>query len=229
MDGTMTAGQARGAGPMTEVATLDPTDDPQLVRYALRYGHPDRARRVAASAERRARAHPDVPVIVAAHAHAVGLLNGELRHLLRAAALLDTERWPYAHASALEDAGVMVTDPERAAGLLETAMRTYDRVGATRDAARVRARLRALGVHRRRRVRPGSGFGWSALTPTELEVVQLVCQGATNRQAAVALYLSPHTVSTHLRHVFAKLGIGSRVELTRIALAHTGDHLRAAG
>lgn len=37
-----------------------------------------------------------------------------------------------------------------------------------------------------------------------------------NREAAERLYLSPHTVSMHLRHVFTKLGITSRVELTRL-------------
>jgi DNA-binding CsgD family transcriptional regulator len=40
----------------------------------------------------------------------------------------------------------------------------------------------------------------------------------TNRDAAHKLYLSPHTVSTHLRHAFTKLGINSRTELTRIAV-----------
>ena len=57
---------------------------------------------------------------------------------------------------------------------------------------------------------------WMALTPREQEVVALVTRGATNQQTARILRLSPHTVSTHLRHVFTKLGICSRVELTRI-------------
>jgi DNA-binding CsgD family transcriptional regulator len=41
-------------------------------------------------------------------------------------------------------------------------------------------------------------------------VVTLVAQGATNREVAERLYLSPYTVNSHLRHVFAKLGIRSR-------------------
>jgi DNA-binding CsgD family transcriptional regulator len=49
--------------------------------------------------------------------------------------------------------------------------------------------------------------------------VRLVAGGATNRSAAEQLYVSPHTVSTHLRHAFAKLGITSRNELIRIALS----------
>ena len=46
----------------------------------------------------------------------------------------------------------------------------------------------------------------------------LIANGLTNREAAERLFISPHTVSTHLRHVFAKLGINSRVELARLAL-----------
>jgi DNA-binding CsgD family transcriptional regulator len=44
-----------------------------------------------------------------------------------------------------------------------------------------------------------------------------VAQGATNREVAEQLFLSPHTVNAHLRHVFVKLGIHSRVELARMA------------
>ncbi|MFI7226632.1 ATP-binding protein [Nonomuraea angiospora] len=71
------------------------------------------------------------------------------------------------------------------------------------------------------RARPeATGRGWAALTASELRVVRLVAQGMTNREAAAALFLSPHTVDSHLRHAFAKLGVNSRVELTRQVLAH---------
>jgi DNA-binding CsgD family transcriptional regulator len=46
-----------------------------------------------------------------------------------------------------------------------------------------------------------------------------VTLGATNQQAARRLRVSPHTVNAHLRHVFTKLGVSSRVQLTRIAVA----------
>ena len=48
-------------------------------------------------------------------------------------------------------------------------------------------------------------------------MVDLVAEGATNREVAEQLYVSPHTVNAHLRHVFTKLGIRSRVELARLA------------
>ena len=66
------------------------------------------------------------------------------------------------------------------------------------------------------------------LTHAERAVVELVAGGLTNRAAADQLFVSPHTVSMHLRHVFTKLGITSRVELTRILLerrfASDADH-----
>jgi DNA-binding CsgD family transcriptional regulator len=59
--------------------------------------------------------------------------------------------------------------------------------------------------------------GWAALTTSELTVARLVAEGLTNREVAERLFVSPHTVNSHLRHVFSKLGITSRVELARVA------------
>jgi DNA-binding CsgD family transcriptional regulator len=55
------------------------------------------------------------------------------------------------------------------------------------------------------------------LTPAESAVAELVTEGRTNREIAEQLFISPHTVSAHLRHVFEKMGVKSRVELTRAA------------
>jgi DNA-binding CsgD family transcriptional regulator len=61
--------------------------------------------------------------------------------------------------------------------------------------------------------RPARGL--PSLTGSELQVVRIIAAGATNREAAEELYVSPHTVSSHLRSAFAKLGINSRVQLAR--------------
>jgi DNA-binding CsgD family transcriptional regulator len=61
---------------------------------------------------------------------------------------------------------------------------------------------------------------WDTLTESELRVVRLVARGLTNRETASRLFLSPHTVDSHLRHSFTKLGVNSRVELTRQVLVH---------
>jgi DNA-binding NarL/FixJ family response regulator len=55
---------------------------------------------------------------------------------------------------------------------------------------------------------------WSTLPKSELRVVELVVKGLTNRQIAEALFLSKHTVDSHLKSAFVKLGVRSRVELT---------------
>jgi transcriptional regulator of acetoin/glycerol metabolism/DNA-binding CsgD family transcriptional regulator len=69
-------------------------------------------------------------------------------------------------------------------------------------------------------------LGWESLTETERSVALLVSEGRTNREIAASTFLSPHTVGYHLRHIFYKLGVGSRVELTRVAVQR-GDGLAA--
>ncbi|HEX4753655.1 MAG TPA: helix-turn-helix transcriptional regulator, partial [Solirubrobacterales bacterium] len=104
------------------------------------------------------------------------------------------------------------------------ALTLFARAGATRDSARLRGRLRDLGV--RRRVTRGEkpATGWAAMTKSELAVTQLAADGLTNREIAERLFVSPHTVNTHLRHVFAKLGVNSRVDLTRLATERNSEH-----
>jgi len=64
--------------------------------------------------------------------------------------------------------------------------------------------------------------GWPALTEGEWRVVALAAQGHTNIEIADRLFLSRYTVETHLKHVFAKLGLRSRAELAAVAAsAHT--------
>jgi DNA-binding CsgD family transcriptional regulator len=65
---------------------------------------------------------------------------------------------------------------------------------------------------RGRRGRPASG--WESLTPAELQVVELVAQGLSNPQIGERLFVSRKTVTSHLGHVFAKLGVSSRAELS---------------
>jgi DNA-binding CsgD family transcriptional regulator len=66
---------------------------------------------------------------------------------------------------------------------------------------------------------------WDGLTDGERTVAELVAQGLTNREVAARIFLSPHTVSFHLRKVYRKLGIRSRVELTRASVHREQDRL----
>jgi DNA-binding CsgD family transcriptional regulator len=109
-----------------------------------------------------------------------------------------------AASGAAEDAR---TEAARATALAAT-------LGATTVERRVSARLRQLDVRlgsRAGRRRPSTG--WESLTPTELQVADLVGQGLTSPQVAARLYISPRTVQTHVSHILRKLGLRSRVEL----------------
>ena len=65
------------------------------------------------------------------------------------------------------------------------------------------------------RKRPSTG--WGSLTPMELDVVRLVQEGLGNKDIGARLFISPRTVQTHLTHVYAKLGVTSRVQLAQQA------------
>ena len=65
------------------------------------------------------------------------------------------------------------------------------------------------------RKRPTSG--WGSLTPMENDVVRLVREGLGNKDIGARLFISPRTGHTHLTHVYAKLGLTSRVQLVQEA------------
>jgi DNA-binding CsgD family transcriptional regulator len=80
------------------------------------------------------------------------------------------------------------------------------------------------GTSRGDATRPGQArLGWASLSDTERVVADLAARGRTNRQMGAALFVSPHTVDSHIRHIYAKLGISSRVELTRLVVVHADD------
>ncbi len=62
--------------------------------------------------------------------------------------------------------------------------------------------------------------GWASLRESELGIAQLVAEGLTNREVGARLFLSRHTIDFHLRQIYRKLAISSRVELTRLVLQH---------
>ena len=146
----------------------------------------------------------------------------------------------------LECVAELTVDHAEAARLYGAADAIRQRVGVVRFAvhqpryeAAVASRRDAMGAHgfaaawaegadlsdeeaiayaqrgRGERKRPATG--WGSLTPSEREVVKLVCEGLGNKDIATRLFVSPRTVQTHLTHVYNKLGLASRIQLIQDA------------
>ncbi|MEU1039539.1 helix-turn-helix transcriptional regulator [Streptomyces sp. NPDC005907] len=102
--------------------------------------------------------------------------------------------------------------PGEARGRLRDALVSFERGGALGWATQARAELRATGEAGAQEP-PGP---LALLTPQQLRIARCVAEGATNREVALRLSVSPRTVDHHLRNVFAALGVRSRVELSRL-------------
>lgn len=198
----------------------EPAAAPGLVRTSLAAGADELAAAVAHIADALACDNPGFRAVTAAAAHSLGLVRRELAGLAQAAAQHED---PWARASAAEDLGVLLAgkaDADQAVRRLTEALDGYTQAGATIDMARIRRRLRKLGVRRRHWTRSVARpvTGWESLTDTESAASYLVAQGLNNQQIADRMYISVHTVACHLRQIFRKLNIGSRVELARIVI-----------
>lgn len=102
-----------------------------------------------------------------------------------------------------------------AASALEAARERLADTGARGLLARVERELDACGLRPAKR---STAPHVPALTPQELTVARLVAAGRTNREAAAELVISAKTVEHHLTRIYAKLGVRSRTELTRVLL-----------
>ncbi|GAA4629297.1 LuxR family transcriptional regulator [Actinoallomurus vinaceus] len=210
----------------TWLLMFEPAAAAWLTRTALAVGSRSDAETIVAAAGHLADGNPEFPTLAASEAHARGILHRDPAALAHAVA---THVGSWERASAAEDLGALRAhehggSDQDAISSLDQALEGYQRTGALRDAARVRARLRDLGVRRRhwtQAERPLSG--WESLTETEGTVAALVAQGLTNPQVARQMFISPQTVKFHLRQVFRKLGIASRVELARLTAERTPD------
>ena len=153
--------------------------------------------------------------IVAADDDVDELFAAAVGHHERTADVFELARTELAWGARLRRARRRVDAREKLAG----ALAAFDRLGAGPWAERAARELRATGVTARRRTAGAA----EELTPQERQIAGLLADGRTTREVAAALFLSPKTVEYHLRHVYVKLGIGSRTELAeRMAAAAAG-------
>jgi ATP/maltotriose-dependent transcriptional regulator MalT len=201
------------AGVVSELRLLAP----DLVRLCLATGRDDVAVSLLPEVERIA-AQLEVPSAQGAALRCRGLLARDPDVLVAAVEAYRRSPRVVELAQTCEEAAIHLAGAGRhklANDLLQEASRIFGSLQAARDLARLR------GVARRHRLRgpPRSirpSTGWESLTASERRVAELVAEGATNREVAAALVISTHTVDSHLRHVFAKLAISSRVQLAAI-------------
>ncbi|ORT57179.1 hypothetical protein BKD26_24785 [Streptomyces sp. CB03238] len=109
--------------------------------------------------------------------------------------------------------------PREARGRLKDALYAFERSGARVWAEQTRAELRATGAAAARE----AAGPLACLTPQQLRIARCVAEGATNREVALRLSISPRTVDHHLRNVFSLLGVRSRVELSRLVAREEQD------
>ncbi|HEV2069808.1 MAG TPA: AAA family ATPase [Acidimicrobiales bacterium] len=188
---------------------------PDLVRLAVRIGDLERAEAVTQQVEEGACLVGAVPTARGAALRCRGLVTGDPDVLLAAVEAYRQGPRPVERGWACEDAGQALVRSGRkteAAGLLDEALAVYGDVGATWDIERAGSLRATLGGPVPRTI-PRPQRGWASLTPSESKVAELVADGLSNQEVADTLVISRYTVETHLKRVYAKLGVRSRAEL----------------
>lgn len=200
---------------LRQLLVSEPAAASWLVRAATKLGNHDLATIAAATVNAAAAEQPRFPVIRASALHATGLLESDSSKLFEAANL-HPDRWCWA--SAREDtAGLLAkrhSERDTTIRIFESALAAYTAVGATRDASRIVNKLRDFGIRRgTTRTVEHAGPPPYGLTNTEFAVAELVSQGHTNNEVGRQLFISRHTVAFHLKKVYQKMNVASRVEL----------------
>jgi DNA-binding CsgD family transcriptional regulator len=192
---------------------------PDLVEAAARARRTDEVLEYLASLAERARVS-NQPSTGATAAWCRGLLGGAdaVADLTAAAEGLLDIGFPVASARARLSLGELLRrdrQPRAAREHLRAALEIFRHVGATVWAERAAAELRASGDG----VPAQEVAGIASLTAQELQIARMVSQGATNKDIAAQLFLSPRTVEYHLYKAYPKLGVASRGELSRLDLS----------
>lgn len=186
-----------------------------LVEAAVRAHQPDRAGPAMAEIERWSLALGS-PFAEAIALRSRALLNSNGDDYVRALTLQAAEGLWYDHARTALLYGEWLRrerNPGEARTHLRQALETFDRLDARPWVARAHIELQAAGAGTPH-VEPKTA---AALTAQELQVVRLAASGATNREIAAKLFLSPRTVGHHLYRAFPKLGVTNRTELARLS------------
>jgi DNA-binding CsgD family transcriptional regulator len=175
--------------------------------------------------EEGARRNPDVATLNGLAMNLRGRLGGDLGMVAESVQILQHSPRPVLRAAGADHYGrLLLAAGEREAALdqLDTAWDVYDRMGALAPRARVQRLMREAGARRAKWVNDRAEDNDVALTEAERRVAYLIANGHTNKSTARSLGISINTVGTHLRSIYAKLGVQSRVQLAN-ALRELGE------
>jgi DNA-binding CsgD family transcriptional regulator len=201
---------------------------PEVVRLALTVGEPTVAAAATEACAQESGAQPDLLPLKAGVEHCQGLLDGDPAAVRTAAEMFQSFEYPLFSAQALENAAVLYAeqgDDMEARAAHRQAVGIYSGLGAVWDIRRADARLRLHGIRRgTQRTRPRPVTGWESLTPTEQKIAHLVAGGQSNPDIAAQMFLSRHTVQTHVSHILTKLNAKSRAEIAREAAERSSRH-----
>lgn len=195
---------------------------PDLARLSIAAGHEAVAAGVGTVLDAIAAESPRNRLATARATYVRGIVDRESSLLLEAAEAIGALGFRFEAAQARASAAALLASggqSDEAMNHFEAALGCFETVTAYREADRVRAQLPA----RRRGPDRGRGprravSGWDALTTAELEVVERVCSGLSNPDVASGLGISRRTVEAHLRSIFTKLAVRTRLEL--VVAAH---------
>jgi DNA-binding CsgD family transcriptional regulator len=140
--------------------------------------------------------------------------SGDASAAERAVELLSRTDCRAFQARALEGFGLLLADADRVDALQRAAL-AFDACGAVWRRERTHERLRTLGARGRKAV--AAAHGPASLSKRERQVARLAAEGRTASEIGEQLFISKRTVETHLAHVYAKLGVRSRLDLVRRA------------
>jgi DNA-binding CsgD family transcriptional regulator/tetratricopeptide (TPR) repeat protein len=206
--------------------THDPGSGPAIVRMALQAEDARAAEAVVTALRWLADRNPTVASLVGAASHAEGLLRRDLDLLARAADRLRESPRPLLLAAALEDTAEATYrrrgGRSHSVEQLEEALAIYRECGADLAVERVETLRKRIGVSQQSDQSRVPRSPLAVLSPTELTVARLLTEGLTKPEVAERLGLSPHTVDTHVRGIYAKLAIRNRPALVRLVTQH--DH-----
>ncbi|MFG1947313.1 AAA family ATPase [Nonomuraea sp. NPDC048826] len=185
---------------------------PDRVEAAVAAGEPGSAREALEGLERWA-AHARTPESRALLLRCRALVDGDAA-LFEEAARLHGEPFEAARTALLHGERLRRAHrPGQARAHLRSALETFTRLRAEPWARRASGELRAAGETAGA---PGAVDVTAALTPQEARIARLVAEGASSKEVAARLFLSPRTVEYHLYKIYPKLGITSRTELARL-------------